>query len=98
MDGFLVVRRCGSDDLPIGLYSTFDEAIEHVTDEPGDEIIEQFSACRDNDPVCAVVVRFVNGEPEPIEFKMLWDEAGEPEVIYEVDGVPKRVPLSKMAV
>jgi hypothetical protein len=65
MNGFLVVHRHPSDDVPVGLYRTLDEAREHAHDQPSDVMQTKMWGGHDGfDPDGSIwIIEFVDGRP-----------------------------------
>lgn len=64
MDGYLVLRRYTSDDIPVGLFATADEAKVHLEDNPNKFITKTLcAAMHDRNFVGAIVIGFKDGQP-----------------------------------
>jgi hypothetical protein len=66
MNGFLVFVRCNSDDLPIGLFATEDEAITFAWNNRGNDALKTIEDVLNIDAsptICTHVIEFKNGVP-----------------------------------
>lgn len=67
MDGFLVVGRCGMDDVPLRLFGGLKEARDYALGVSRQDVIDAARTCLSlsvSYVVCVSIVAFVGGVPQ----------------------------------